>query len=100
MTTSKANPNPQVAEVVKAAADAYSWNRYAGNWEAIAKALLKTYTAIQAVAIIQSKWTRWAADAANKDSGCTAADLLRWMKQNVKPGEVEALTLEAFGVSK
>lgn len=97
MTTSKVNP--QVAEVVTAAADAYSYNRYS-NWTSVAKALLKTYTAIQAVAIVQSKWTRWAADAANKDAGCTAADLLRWMKRNVKPGEVEALTLEAFGVRR
>jgi hypothetical protein len=98
MTTSKVNP--QVAELVTLAADSFSWNRYAGNWEGVAKALLKTFTAIQAAAIITSKWTRWAADATSKSSGCTAADLLRWMKQNVKPGEVEALTLETYGVSK
>jgi hypothetical protein len=98
-----------VAEQAKAVAvltfDAVSAPRYA-SWTAVAAMLLRRgLSPLQAQAVMVSKWTRWARDAADdrrrvREGGYTAADLRRWMdnpRNRVSKATIEKLTEETFG---
>lgn len=75
---SKMAPAERVADK---AADAYSVDRYR-SWRACAAALLGLgYTESQAVEILRSKITRWAADVSDKPYGrATALDLVKFLR--------------------
>jgi hypothetical protein len=85
-----------VAAFAERLSNAYSTERYVGGWSGcIAMMRERGYTDLQVEAVIRSKWTRWAADAAGTDAA-TPADLAKFL--DVQPlAEVEALTQEAFG---
>lgn len=56
--------------------DAWSWGRYR-SWAACARLLLaRGYSDREAEAILRSKWTRWAADRAERDDGATSVHLM------------------------
>lgn len=59
--------------------DAYSVGRY-NSWNACAKALAKEGLNSEEVEwVLRSKWTRWAADSADKPYGkATSKDLMRF----------------------
>lgn len=60
---------------------AYSWDRYGEkNWKACVRMLSRRgYDDREIEAILLSKWTRWAGDAAGKDSRVNSADLARFI---------------------
>jgi len=80
-----------------AGAGAYSFERYgAANWQAAARMLARRrYTARAIEAILRSKWTRWAADAANKSEGATAEDLARFLDTDHQTGDWKVAELIA-----
>lgn len=62
--------------------DAWSYERYgATRWRACARMLLaRGFTEREAVVILRSKWTRWAADNSRHPYGyTTSADLSRYL---------------------
>lgn len=60
-------------------ADAYSFGRYT-NWRALVLLLLQRgYSAEEVEVMVRSKWTRWAADVANKNEDATAQDFARFI---------------------
>lgn len=72
--------------VADACADAFSWDNYGERgWRSAALVLLtRGYSEREAEAILRSKWTRWAADAASERKGwrygrTTGADLARFL---------------------
>jgi hypothetical protein len=78
--------------VAERTADAYSWDNYGeARWYACALMLLKRgYSEQEAEAILRSKWTRWAADAASNRKGwrygrTTSADLARFLDATPEP---------------
>ncbi len=80
--------------------DAYSATRY-NSWRNVCATLLKRgYTERQAEAILRSKWTRWAADAADANYGeATANDLVRFIedpRNNCTMAAVNQLVMETF----
>lgn len=78
--------------LVERTVDAYSRDRYQ-SWAAVAKALLAAgYSLEESEAIMKSKWARWAADEYETTSRKpTAKDLLRWIENNTKDGDVAKL---------
>lgn len=79
-------------------ADAYSTDRYSSDWRPCVKMLRRHgLTDAQVEAVIRSKWTRWAGDAANKSDRVNSADLERYIEKNGWWGaEVEKLTKESI----
>ena len=69
----------QIAQVLAATSEAYSFDRYGeAEWtRAIAELLSRGYAAVEVTEIMKSIHTRWAADAANRrSSGAVAEDLI------------------------
>jgi hypothetical protein len=65
--------------IAEKTSDAYSANRYR-SWDAVIQFLLdRGYEASTVEIIVRSKWTRWAADRANKHANATAEDFRRWL---------------------
>lgn len=86
-----------VQELSEKTSDAYSFDRY-NSWKACIKKLRKAdYDDREIEAILRSKWTRWAADAANKPYGkASSVDLLNYINQHETKESVIQLTLETF----
>jgi hypothetical protein len=78
-------------------ADAYSFDRYT-SWTACAAMLLRRgHSAMEAEAILRSKWTRWAADVADKRHGrATAADLAAYMDKYESPKSLREIVVGTF----
>ncbi len=72
------------AAVAVATTDAYSFDRYgAANWLACCRMLaLRGLGAREIEAVMRSKWTRWAGDAASKSDGVTCLDLAAFIDGN------------------
>lgn len=68
----------KAAEIAARTEDAYSFSRYApGQWHVAAAMLLRRgYSEQETEAVLRSKWTRWAADAAGADYGQAFAHML------------------------
>lgn len=73
----------QVAEFSERLDDAYSTDRYGGNWRGCIRALAGLGLDEREIeAVIRSKWTRWAADVGGKPYGrATSTDLLVFMSR-------------------
>ena len=82
--------------------DAYSFDAYGeSGWRSAAKMLARHgCTEQQIIAVLRSKWTRWAGDAAtfhNKRYGhFNGRDLERFIESNNYWAEIPALTRETF----
>lgn len=77
----------------------YSSDRYNSTLALVQMLRRRGYDDRQIEAVIKSKWTRWAADASDKQSGCSAMDLARYMTTNFAGrefSEVRRLTEETF----
>lgn len=76
--------------------DAYSFSNY-NNWTACARVLLDIgYNEAQTEAILRSKFTRWAADAANARHGRATSRQLRTYVQT-NSGAVAKMLAEEVG---
>jgi hypothetical protein len=78
-------------------ADAYSFNSYA-SWTACAAMLLRRgYSAMEAEAILRSKWTRWAGDVSSHRYGhYTAADLAAYIDKYESPKSLREIVVGTF----
>lgn len=85
--------------LARATEDAYSADRYGREWGKAATMLLqRQFTEREAEAILRSKWTRWAADAASTDEP-TAGDLARFLddpRNHCTPNAVQELVTGTF----
>lgn len=70
----------EILKIVEGSEGSYSYGRYI-KWSVLAEMLIKKgFTVEEAIVILNSKWTRWAADASGRDYGqCRGKDLERWM---------------------
>jgi hypothetical protein len=99
MTTSKPSKRTVAAAIAEQTADSFSFDRYR-NWKAVAAMLLaRGLNEREAEAVLRSKWTRWAADAANKKYGRACAEDLETFMNKMKDcdKQIKSLTLETFG---
>ncbi len=83
-------------QIADATIDAYSRNRFSdAGWLGIIRALLAAgATEAEARWVLESKHTRWAADAASRNQGATAANFLAYAN-SPHVGNVEKLVLAA-----
>ena len=91
-------PSRIAKDIAERCKDAYSAKAY-GSWSAVAGVLLKRgLTPLEAEAVMRSKWTRWARDAAEKDyryGKYPASIVVDFMNRN--PESVQQLTFDTFG---
>jgi len=84
MTQTQAELNADVFVIANETADAYSHDRYGRRqWLLVAKYLKVDcgYTVAQSIDIMESKYTRWAADQYG-DPVATAEDFMMWAEEN------------------
>ena len=95
---SEAVPVSALEALISATETSYSYDRYR-SWSAVCKAMLLMLglSHQQAVAVLMSKWTRWAADASGKVYGqSTSVDLAKFVVRQ-GPVELDKLTAEHWG---
>lgn len=79
--------------------DAYSFDRYApGEWAKAAALLLHMGLSEKAAeAVLRSKWTRWAADAAERDYGTAMGeDVADYVREHETTASIARLVAETF----
>jgi hypothetical protein len=92
----------EVARLFEETCSGYSFDRYGeGNWRASIRMLLdRGFDHRATQAIMLSKWTRWAGDAAGKDSRVNSLDLARFIdSQRDVLAQVDELVVGTFGAA-
>jgi hypothetical protein len=86
----------QVQALEDATSNAYSKDAYR-DWNDVCMELLYRYSHDEAVAILRSKWARWAADASGKRHGiCSATDLIVYLEKNITLKRIGELVEETI----